>query len=136
MFSSITTIASPRPFVTIDGRDINLDNITGDDYIGGTTDDDAAFARRVPANDLGELVSHGRSASRAPDLRSGKTKVSVDGRSVQPVQLEQQPVVRRHAVHRDGWAGCLVRRRRRAHSRRGKGRLECESIGDLVGGGR
>ena len=34
--SSITTIASPRPFVTTDGRDINLDNITGDDYIGGT----------------------------------------------------------------------------------------------------
>ena len=34
--SSITTIASPKPFVTIDGRDINLDNITGDDYIGGT----------------------------------------------------------------------------------------------------
>jgi hypothetical protein len=35
-FSSITTIASPRPFVTNDGRDINLDNITGDDYPGGT----------------------------------------------------------------------------------------------------
>ena len=35
-FSSITTIASPRPFVTIDGRDINLDNITTDDFIGGT----------------------------------------------------------------------------------------------------
>lgn len=34
--SSITTVASPKPFVTIDGRDINLDNITGDDYIGGT----------------------------------------------------------------------------------------------------
>ncbi|HTE44628.1 MAG TPA: TonB-dependent receptor, partial [Gemmatimonadaceae bacterium] len=34
--SSITTIASPRPFGTIDGRDINLDNITGDDYPGGT----------------------------------------------------------------------------------------------------
>jgi hypothetical protein len=35
-FSSITTVASPRPFVSTDGRDINLDNITGDDYIGGT----------------------------------------------------------------------------------------------------
>jgi hypothetical protein len=35
-FSSITTIASPRPYVVTDGRDINLDNITGDDYIGGT----------------------------------------------------------------------------------------------------
>lgn len=37
MFSSITTIASPHPYLTTDGRDINLDNITGDDYIGGTT---------------------------------------------------------------------------------------------------
>ena len=35
--SSITTLASPRPYVTTDGRDINLDNVTGDDYIGGTT---------------------------------------------------------------------------------------------------
>ena len=34
--SSIATVASPRPFVATDGRDINLDNITGDDYIGGT----------------------------------------------------------------------------------------------------
>ena len=36
MLSSITTLASPRPFVSTDGRDINLDNITGDDYLGGT----------------------------------------------------------------------------------------------------
>jgi len=35
-FSSIGTFASPRPFLSIDGRDINLDNITGDDFIGGT----------------------------------------------------------------------------------------------------
>lgn len=35
-FSSISTFASPRPFLSIDGRDINLDNITGDDYTGGT----------------------------------------------------------------------------------------------------
>ncbi|MBI5601614.1 MAG: TonB-dependent receptor [Gemmatimonadetes bacterium] len=35
--SAIATIASPRPFTSIDGRDINLDNITGDDYTGGTT---------------------------------------------------------------------------------------------------
>jgi hypothetical protein len=34
--SSITTIASPKPFLSTDGRDINLDNITSDDYIGGT----------------------------------------------------------------------------------------------------
>jgi hypothetical protein len=37
ILSSIATFASPRPYITIDGRDINLDNITGDDYLGGTT---------------------------------------------------------------------------------------------------
>ena len=37
MLSAIATIASPRPYTSIDGRDINLDNITGDDYTGGTT---------------------------------------------------------------------------------------------------
>ena len=37
MLSSIATFASPRPYITIDGRDINLDNVTGDDFIGGTT---------------------------------------------------------------------------------------------------
>ncbi len=35
--SAIATVASPRPFISIDGRDINLNNITGDDYTGGTT---------------------------------------------------------------------------------------------------
>lgn len=37
MLSSIATFASPRPYLTIDGRDVNLNNITGDDYLGGTT---------------------------------------------------------------------------------------------------
>jgi hypothetical protein len=36
MLSSIATFASPRPYLTIDGRDINLDNVTTDDYLGGT----------------------------------------------------------------------------------------------------
>ena len=35
-FSAVSTIATPRPFGQIDGRDINLDNILGDDYPGGT----------------------------------------------------------------------------------------------------
>ena len=35
-FSGVTTIASPRPFLTTDGRDINLNNILGDDFPGGT----------------------------------------------------------------------------------------------------
>jgi hypothetical protein len=36
ILSSIATFASPRPYLTIDGRDINLDNVTTDDYLGGT----------------------------------------------------------------------------------------------------
>lgn len=36
LLSSISTFASPRPFLSTDGRDINLDNITTDDFIGGT----------------------------------------------------------------------------------------------------
>jgi hypothetical protein len=47
-FSSVTTIASPKPYVTIDGRDINLDNITGDDYIGGTVNTTGIRATRPP----------------------------------------------------------------------------------------
>jgi hypothetical protein len=47
-FSSITTIASPHPYVTIDGRDINLDNITGDDYIGGTPTSSGIRVTRPP----------------------------------------------------------------------------------------
>ena len=48
-FSSIGTFASPRPFGSIDGRDINLDNITGDDYIGGTLTSSGIRTTR-PAN--------------------------------------------------------------------------------------
>jgi hypothetical protein len=49
MLSSIATFASPRPYITIDGRDINLDNITGDDYLGGTTTTSGIRTTR-PAN--------------------------------------------------------------------------------------
>jgi hypothetical protein len=47
-FSSVTTIASPKPYVTIDGRDINLDNITADDYIGGTLNTTGIRTTRPP----------------------------------------------------------------------------------------
>jgi hypothetical protein len=50
MFSSIATFASPRPYVTIDGRDINLDNITSDDYIGGTTTTTGIRTTRPPSS--------------------------------------------------------------------------------------
>jgi hypothetical protein len=36
ILSSIATFASPRPYLTIDGRDVNLDNVTTDDYLGGS----------------------------------------------------------------------------------------------------
>ena len=75
MFSSVSTIASPRPFITIDGRDINLDNITGDDYIGGTATTTGTRVTR-PSNDW-------KNWYRTVDLRlahplfvSGKTKVT------------------------------------------------------------
>jgi hypothetical protein len=48
-FSTIATVASPRPFLSIDGRDINLDNVTGDDYIGGTASSTGIRTTR-PAN--------------------------------------------------------------------------------------
>ena len=36
LFSGVTTVASTRPFLSTDGRDINLNNILGDDFLGGT----------------------------------------------------------------------------------------------------
>ena len=75
IFSSISTFASPRPFITIDGRDINLDNITGDDYLGGTTTTTGIRTTRPPSSfanwyrtvDL--RLAH-------PIFASGNTKVS------------------------------------------------------------
>ena len=48
-FSAVSTIATPRPFVQIDGRDINLNNILGDDYPGGTVSSTGNRTAR-PAN--------------------------------------------------------------------------------------
>ena len=48
-FATVATFASPRPYVTIDGRDINLDNVTTDDYIGGTATSTGIRTTR-PAN--------------------------------------------------------------------------------------
>ncbi|HEX4682675.1 MAG TPA: hypothetical protein VH277_08210, partial [Gemmatimonadaceae bacterium] len=49
LLSSVSTFASPRPFITIDGRDINLDNTTADDYLGGTATTSGLRTTR-PAN--------------------------------------------------------------------------------------
>ncbi|MEP6730214.1 MAG: hypothetical protein ABJE10_06240 [bacterium] len=39
----------PRPFGATDGRDVNLDNVTGDDYLGGTLTSSGIRTMR-PAN--------------------------------------------------------------------------------------
>ena len=75
-FSSITTIASPKPFVTIDGRDINLDNITGDDYIGGTTTSTGTRVTR-PSNDWANWYRTVDVRLGHPLFVSGKTKVGI-----------------------------------------------------------
>ncbi len=49
LFSAVSTFASPRPFSQIDGRDINLDNITGDDFPGGTVSS-TGIRTAMPAN--------------------------------------------------------------------------------------
>jgi hypothetical protein len=73
-FSSITTIASPKPFVTTDGRDINLDNITTDDYIGGTTTSTGTRVTR-PSNDWANWYRTVDVRLAHPLFVSGKTKV-------------------------------------------------------------
>ena len=49
ILSGVTTIASPRPFLSTDGRDINLNNILGDDFIGGTVNS-TGIRTTMPAN--------------------------------------------------------------------------------------
>jgi Carboxypeptidase regulatory-like domain len=73
-FSGIATVASPRPYVAIDGRDINLDNITGDDYIGGTVSSTGTRTVR-PSNDWANWY-------RTVDLRLARPLYSVNGKKV------------------------------------------------------
>ena len=49
IFSGVTTVASPRPFLTTDGRDINLNNILTDDFPGGTVNS-TGIRTTLPAN--------------------------------------------------------------------------------------
>ncbi len=74
IFSSIATVASPRPFVSIDGRDINLDNITTDDFIGGTLTSTGNRTTR-PTNDWANWY-------RTVDLRLARALFDRDGRKV------------------------------------------------------
>jgi hypothetical protein len=68
------TIASPRPFVTTDGRDINLDNITSDDYPGGTVGGSGARVTQ-PANAW-------RNWYRTVDLRLARSIFNSSGKKI------------------------------------------------------
>ena len=74
-FSSVTTVASPRPYITTDGRDINLDNITGDDYLGGTVSSSGIRVTR-PANDWANWYRTVDLRLARPLYTSGGSKVS------------------------------------------------------------
>jgi len=74
MLSSITTIASPHPYVTIDGRDINLDNITSDDYVNGSLT--ASGTRTaMPANSFANWY-------RTVDVRLSRPLFSQNGKKI------------------------------------------------------
>ena len=77
-FSTISTFASPRPYVTIDGRDINLDNVTTDDYLGGTTTTTGIRTTRPPNAWPNWYRTIDLRLSR-PLYTRGGTKVSVSG---------------------------------------------------------
>ena len=74
MLSSIATFASPRPYLTIDGRDINLNNITNDDYLGGTVTSTGVRTSR-PSNAWENWY-------RTVDLRLARPLYERDGRKV------------------------------------------------------
>ncbi len=73
-FSTIATIASPRPYTSIDGRDINLNNITGDDYTGGTLT--TSGIRTVRPSDKWD------NWYRTVDVRLARPLFTVDGKKV------------------------------------------------------
>jgi hypothetical protein len=77
-FSTISTFASPRPYLTIDGRDINLDNITSDDYIGGTVGSTGIRTTRPP-NTWDNWYRTVDLRLARPIFTSGGKKVSVSG---------------------------------------------------------
>jgi hypothetical protein len=73
-FSTVTTVASPRPFTSVNGQDINLDNIFTDDYTGGTA---TTTGNRtvMPVNAFPNWY-------RTVDIRLGRPLYSVNGKKV------------------------------------------------------
>jgi hypothetical protein len=77
-FSSITTLASPRPFLSIDGRDVNKNVATGDDYIGGTTTS-SGNRTTMPASSFANWYRMVDVRLARPLYTRGGKKVSVSG---------------------------------------------------------
>ena len=75
-FSSVATIASPRPFLTTDGRDINLDNVLTDDYPGGTVST-TGIRTTMPANSWNNWYRTVDVRLTRPLFTRNKTKVSL-----------------------------------------------------------
>ena len=73
-FSGVTTIASPRPFVTTDGRDINLNNILSDDFPGGTVSS-TGNRTTMPANEW-------KNWYRTVDVRLARPVLNWNGKKV------------------------------------------------------
>jgi hypothetical protein len=72
--STVATVASPRPFTSIDGRDINLDNVTGNDYTGGTVSK-TGNRTVMPANAFPNYY-------RTVDVRLARPLYTVNGKKV------------------------------------------------------
>jgi hypothetical protein len=72
--SAIATFASPRPFLSIDGRDINLDNITADDFTGGTATK-SGTRTAMPANAFPNWY-------RTVDFRLARALYTINGKKV------------------------------------------------------
>ncbi|MDQ8173387.1 MAG: hypothetical protein P3B76_11955, partial [Gemmatimonadota bacterium] len=70
----VTTIASPRPFASFDGRDINLDNILNDDFIGGTVSS-TGIRTTMPANEW-------KNWYRTVDIRLARPILNWNGKKV------------------------------------------------------
>ena len=106
-FSSVATIASPRPFLTTDGRDINLDNVLTDDYPGGTVST-TGIRTTMPANSWNNWYRTVDVRLTRPLFTRNKTKVSLSAEAFNVFNFNNN-LVRRHAVQRQRHGGGDVR---------------------------
>jgi hypothetical protein len=74
--SSISTLASPRPFLTTVGPDVNLNNIFSDDFRGGTTTSTGIRTTR-PANKIENWYKTIDLRIARPLVTAGSTKISL-----------------------------------------------------------